>query len=208
MREPDPNLTLLDLLLIEVEKMGLAPVICFNKLDLATAEEWEHLRSVYRDSGYPLFFLSSRTGEGIDELKHQLEGKTTVLMGNSGVGKSTLINRLCPHAMMETGVISEKLRRGRHTTRHTELFFAGAGTYLMDTPGFSAMELTGVEPEQLRFYYNEFNPYYPDCRFNDCMHTEERDCAVKRAVEEGAISRERYEQYRTLLNDIRNRKKY
>ncbi len=207
-RRPDPNLSLLDRLLIEVEQKELDPVICFNKTDAAKPGDIERLMSIYRDAGYPIFFISCATGEGIEELKLQLAHKTTVLMGNSGVGKSTLINLLCPQAQMETGDISEKLKRGRHTTRHTELFYLSEDTYLMDTPGFSAMDLIGPEAVDLRFYYREFDPYYPDCRFNDCTHTEEKDCAVRAAVVRGDINRDRYEQYKEIYYEIRNRKKY
>ena len=207
-RKPEPNLTLLDRLLIEVEQKNLDPLICFNKIDLAEERDVTRIRDIYRDSGYPLFFISCFTGNGIEELKCSLSHKTTVLMGNSGVGKSTLINLLCPQAQMETGAISEKLRRGRHTTRHTELFYLSEDSYLMDTPGFSAMELVGPESVDLRFYYKEFDPYYSDCRFNDCTHTEEKDCAVIAAVDRGDISRDRYEQYREIFYEIKNRKKY
>ena len=206
--QPKPNLALLDRLLIEVEQKELEPVICFNKTDLAMEGEIKALKDIYRGSGYPLCFISCVTGEGIDALKLLLAHKTTVLMGNSGVGKSTLINLLCPQAQMETGAISEKLKRGRHTTRHTELFYLSEDTYLMDTPGFSAMELIGPEAADIRFYYKEFDPYYPECRFNDCTHTEEKDCAVLQAVRRGEISRARYEQYREIYTEIKNRKKY
>lgn len=205
---PEPNLVLLDRLLIEVEKNLLQPVICFNKADLARPGEEDRLRGIYRGSGYPLCFVSAATGEGMDGLRALLAGKTTVLMGNSGVGKSTLINLLCPMAAMETGTISEKLGRGRHTTRHTELFYLSEGTYLMDTPGFSAMEVTGIEAVDVRFYYNEFNAYYHDCFFNDCTHTGERGCAVRDAVDGGKISPERYAQYREIYTEIKSRKKY
>ena len=205
---PEPNLVLLDKLLIEVESRKLDPVICFNKADLAREGELDRLRDIYRGTGFPLCFVSGATGAGTGELKRLLAGKTTVLMGNSGVGKSTLINLLCPLAAMETGSISEKLGRGRHTTRHTELFYVSEGTYLMDTPGFSAMEVTEIEAPDVRYYYGEFNGYYHDCRFNDCTHTEERDCAVKQAVRDGKISRERYLQYREIYTEIKNRKKY
>ncbi|MBO4289944.1 MAG: ribosome small subunit-dependent GTPase A [Lachnospiraceae bacterium] len=207
-RRPEPNLALLDRLLIEVEKKQLDPVICFNKTDLAAPGDIERLKSIYRDAGYQMYFISCATGEGIDELGQCLAHKTTVLMGNSGVGKSTLINLLCPQAQMETGAISEKLKRGRHTTRHTELFYLSEDTFLMDTPGFSAMELLLDDAVDLRFYYKEFDPWYPQCRFNDCTHTEEKDCAVRAAVERGEISRERYEQYKEIYLEIKNRKKY
>ena len=207
-RKPEPNTGLLDRLLIEVEQKELEPVICFNKTDLAEPGDVDRLKTVYRDAGYPLHFISCATGEGIESLRQRLAHKTTVLMGNSGVGKSTLINLLCPQAQMETGAISEKLKRGRHTTRHTELFYLSEDSYLMDTPGFSAMELILPDPADLRFYYKEFDPWYPKCRFNDCTHTEEKDCAVRTAVQEGRINGERYEQYKEIYLEIKNRKRY
>ncbi len=205
---PEPNLVTLDKLLISVEAEGLKPVICFNKTDLASAEARNRLASIYRGSGHKMLFVSAATGEGIESLKAELANKTTVLMGNSGVGKSSLVNTLCPEAGMETGSISEKLGRGRHTTRYSELFFVSEGTYIMDTPGFSAFDAANIAELDIRFFYEEFTPYYQDCRFNDCVHIYENDCGVKSAAESGCIPRERYENYREIYNEILSKKHY
>lgn len=206
---PDPNLNLLDRLLVSMEVRGLPVLLCFNKEDLdPEGMREERLRGIYRDSGYPLYFLSVQEDRGVTAFAQALTGKTTVLAGPSGVGKSSLMNRLQPEAGMETGAVSEKLGRGRHTTRHSELFCLGPETYLMDTPGFTALDLEQVECGQLREYYPEFVSLQGQCRFPDCVHVGERDCAVKTAATEGRLSRERYENYLQIYQELKSRKPY
>ena len=206
---PDPNLNLLDRLLVSMEVRGLPVLLCFNKMDLdPEGAREERLRGIYRDSGYPLYFLSVQEDRGIAVFAQALAGKTTVLAGPFGVGKSSLMNRLQPEAGMETGAVSEKLGRGRHTTRHSELFCLGPETYLMDTPGFTALDLEQVECGQLREYYPEFVSLQGQCRFPDCVHVGERDCAVKTAAAEGRLSRERYENYLQIYQELKSRKPY
>lgn len=205
---PRPNLDLLDKFLISMEMQEIPVVLCFNKMDLATEEERAEMMDIYADCGCELLELSASSGAGVERLRELLEGKTTALAGPSGVGKSTLTNALCPKAGMETGEISRKLERGKHTTRHSELLHLGNGTYLMDTPGFSALMLDALSYEELGDYYREFDPYVGECHYQPCSHVHEPECRVRRAVEENKIHPKRYESYRKLYEELKNRKKY
>ena len=204
-KEPDPSLNLLDRFLVMMGIQGIPCLICFNKADLKDPED---LAALYRRAGYEVCVVCAGTGEGIGQVRRLLEGKTTVMAGPSGVGKSSVMNRILPEAEAATGAVSEKLKRGRHTTRHTELFFVGRGTYLLDTPGFSSLDVTGIAPEELKLYYPEMERLEGRCRFQGCVHGKEPDCAVKEAVENGTISRERYENYLLLYEELKNRKRY
>lgn len=206
--EPEPNFQLLNRFLIMMEKQQVPVIICFNKMDLATEEEKEQLRRDYENSGCRVLFSSAQEGEGIPEIKSLLRGKTTVMAGPSGVGKSSTLNSISEEKQMETGAVSEKIKRGRHTTRHSELIYLGEDTYLMDTPGFSSLYLTDIDKEELRFYFPEFAEYENQCRFNGCSHIHEPGCAVKKALEEGKISRLRYEDYCYLYEELANARKW
>lgn len=206
--EPEPNFQLLNRFLIMMEKQQVPVIICFNKMDLATEEEKEQLRRDYENSGCRVLFSSAQEGEGIPEIKSLLKGKTTVMAGPSGVGKSSTLNSISEEKQMETGAVSEKIKRGRHTTRHSELIHLGEDTYLMDTPGFSSLYLTDIDKEELRFYFPEFAEYENQCRFNGCSHIHEPGCAVKEALEEGKISRLRYEDYCYLYEELANARKW
>lgn len=205
---PDPNYNLLDRFLITMEKQGLSALICFNKKDIAMPGELKELRAAYEGIGYRLLFVSGREKEGIDEIRQCLEGKTTVVAGPSGVGKSTIVNALYPDANMETGEISRKVQRGRHTTRHAQLFALSEDTFILDTPGFTSLSLGDMEKEELKGCYPEFSRYEEYCRFGGCAHISEPVCGVKMALEEGKISRVRYDNYVLLYNELKNRKKY
>lgn len=206
--EPEPNFQLLNRFLIMMEKQQVPVIICFNKMDLATEEEKEQLRRDYENSGCRVLFSSAQEGEGIPEIKSLLKGKTTVMAGPSGVGKSSTLNSISEEKQMETGAVSEKIKRGRHTTRHSELIHLGEDTYLMDTPGFSSLYLADIDKEELRFYFPEFAEYENQCRFNGCSHIHEPGCAVKEALEEGKISRLRYEDYCYLYEELANARKW
>lgn len=206
--EPEPNFQLLNRFLIMMEKQQIPVIICFNKMDLASEEEKEQLRQDYENSGCRVLFSSAREGEGIPEIRELLRGKTTVMAGPSGVGKSSTLNTISPKTQMETGAVSEKIKRGRHTTRHSELIYLGEKTFLMDTPGFSSLYLEDIDKEELRFYFPEFADYENQCRFNGCSHIHEPGCAVKQALEEGAISRMRYDDYCYLYEELANAKKW
>ena len=206
--KPNPNFNLLDRFLIQMTKQGLPCIICFNKSDIATRKEQESLRKAYETCGFQVLFISVAKQEGIDQVERLLKGKTTTVAGPSGVGKSSLINCLYPDAEMETGQISEKIDRGKHTTRHSQLFALGEDTFILDTPGFSSLDLFDVEKEQLKDYYPEFVAYEEQCRFRGCVHVSEPDCGVKKALAEGKISQVRYENYTLLYEELKAKKKY
>ncbi len=206
--KPDPNYNLLDRFLITMEQQKLPCVICFNKKDIATDEEKNELTAAYSGCGYEVLFVSGTQNDGIEEIKARLKGKTTVVAGPSGVGKSTIINALCPQAKMETGEISRKIERGRHTTRHAELFALSNDTFIMDTPGFTSLSLGEMEKEELQSFYPEFAEYEKECKFGGCAHISEPVCGVKEALAEGKISKVRYENYVLLYEELKNRKKY
>lgn len=206
--KPDPNYNLLDRFLITMEQQSLPCLICFNKQDIATEEEKQELIEAYGKSGYEVLFVSGKLQEGLDTIRERLEGKTTVVAGPSGVGKSTIINALYPQANMETGEISRKIERGKHTTRHAELFALSEDTFIFDTPGFTSLSLGEMEKEELQGFYPEFIPYEKYCKFAGCSHISEPVCGVKDALEKGDISRVRYENYKVLYEEIKNRRKY
>lgn len=205
---PKPNFNLLDRFLVMMEKQGVPVRICFNKKDLTDAGTIEEIRRRYAGSGYELLFISAKQEEGVEKVRGLLRGKTTTVAGPSGVGKSSLINRLQSEIFMETGTLSEKIERGRHTTRHTELMPVEADTYILDTPGFSSVELTGMEKEELGLYFPEIRDRADGCRFAGCAHLTEPDCMVRQALSDGGISPERYETYRSFYEDLKKRRKY
>lgn len=206
--KPAPNLNLLDRFLIMMQRQHISTIVCFNKMDIVNDEEIHLLQETYDKCGYQVVFTSAKREEGIDELKSLIEGKTTVLAGPSGVGKSSIINLLYPKANMETGMISTKIERGKHTTRHSELFSVGRNTYLFDTPGFSSLYLEDIEKEELCECFTEFKEFEPYCKFGGCVHINEPVCGVKDALEQGKISKVRYENYVVLYNELKNKKKY
>lgn len=207
-QKPQPNFNLLDRFLCMMEFQHVPVTICFNKLDLITEEEQESLRQIYEPAGYPVIFTSAMEECHIQELKQLLTEKTTAVAGPSGVGKSSLINALQDNIQMETGQISVKIERGKHTTRHSELIPISENTFIMDTPGFSSMDVPGFEKEDLWTCYPEFVDYEPYCRFQGCSHIHEPDCGIKNALEEGKISKIRYENYVLLYEELKNIRKY
>ncbi len=206
-KKPKPNFQVVDRFLIMAERCSMEAVICVNKCDLADEEELEQIKSVYGDI-YPVLFVSGKTGQGIASLNTYISGKRAAFAGPSGVGKSTITNRIIPEANMETGSVSSKTSRGRHTTRHVEIFETEEGGLVFDTPGFTSFDILEAEEDELAGCYPEFAPYLGQCRFDNCRHRKEPDCAVRRAVEEGSISRIRYESYLANLEEISSRKKY
>ena len=206
--KPNPNYNLLDRFLISMEKQNLPSVICFNKKDLASKQEQEELLGAYSGCGYQVLFVSGAQNQGIEEIRGCLAGKTTVVAGPSGVGKSTIINALYPNANMETGEISRKIERGKHTTRHAQLFALEEDTFIMDTPGFTSLSLGEMEKEELQGFSPEFEKYEKNCRFGGCAHLSEPVCGVKDALDAGKISRVRYNNYSILYEELKNRKKY
>lgn len=206
--KPNPNYNLLDRFLINMQRQFLPAVICFNKKDIATDKELKELSEAYGKCGYQVLFASGVKEQGLEEIRKCLKGKTTVVAGPSGVGKSTIINALYPEANMETGEISHKIDRGKHTTRHAQLFALSDDTFIMDTPGFTSLSLGDMEKEDLQECYPEFAKYEKYCRFGGCAHISEPGCGVKEALSEGRISKVRYDNYVTLYEELKNRKKY
>ena len=206
--KPNPNFNLLDRFLIRMERQNLPTIICFNKQDIATDDEKDALRKGYETCGYQVCFVSALENEGLEQIKALLAGKTTTVAGPSGVGKSSLINQLAPKANMATGAISEKIERGKHTTRHSEIIAMGEETYIVDTPGFTSLDISEITKEELGSYYPEFAQYEPCCKFSGCAHISEPSCGVKDAVEAGKISRVRYENYKVLYQELKEQKRY
>lgn len=205
---PEPNFNLLDRFLVMMEKQGIYSVILFNKKDLVPDKAIEEVRARYAGSGYRTEFVCAVREEGVGLVRGLLKGKTTTVAGPSGVGKSSLINLLQQEQHMETGAVSEKIDRGRHTTRHTELLYVEEDTYILDTPGFSSLDLIGVEKEELGSYFPEIRKREGDCRFVGCAHLSEPDCAVRKALADGEISQSRYENYRLFYEELKAKRKY
>ena len=212
--KPNPSYNLLDRFLIMMRQQDLPVVICFNKQDIATKEEQDARMDAYEKCGYKVMFISVAENTGIDDLKEVLRGKTSVVAGPSGVGKSSLLNLLHPEGDRQTGELSRKIDRGKNTTRHSELFFVPAlsdendHTFVMDTPGFTSLEMRDVTTDTLQNYYPEFAEFEPECKFGGCSHITEPVCGVKMAVDRGDIARERYDNYCLLYEELKGQKQY
>ncbi|MGV3024681.1 ribosome small subunit-dependent GTPase A [Clostridium thermobutyricum] len=206
-KNPDLNFDLLNRFLVLCESNNIKAIVCLNKVDLVDEEERNLLKEKINEIGYDVLFINAKAGIGIESLKERIKGNVTVLCGPSGAGKSTLINKLTNKDHMETGSVSEKLGRGKHTTRHSELIEVENG-YIVDTPGFSTLDITFIEKEELKNYFPDFEEYNNSCKFRGCMHHKEPGCSVKEAVEEGKINKFRYEFYIRTLEEILNGRKY
>ncbi len=208
--EPAPNTLVLDKLIAIAEHKEIDPAVVITKADLQK-DQAVVFADIYRGCGFDVFVVSNETGEGVDQVRAYLQGKLSAFCGNSGVGKSSLLNRIDERLQLETAHISQKLGRGRHTTRHVELYELPEGGYIADTPGFSSVDLERCEvilKDQLQYCFREFEEYIPQCKFTSCSHTCEKGCAVIRAVEEGKIPISRHENYRALYEDAKNIKEW
>lgn len=206
--KPSPNTMIIDTVIAICEHKGIEPVIVFNKSDLG---DFDELADIYKNAGYKVIVTSAVSGNGVKEIGTELESGISVFTGNSGVGKSSILNSLIPSLKLETGEISEKLGRGRHTTRHAQLFESGFGGYVADTAGFATVEVDKNDysfKENLENLFIEFEDYTLSCKFNGCSHTGEKGCAVCGAVENGKISVSRYESYKSLYNELKDLKKW
>lgn len=203
LKAPNPNLNLLDKFLVVMEYQNIETIICFNKTDIGDKDFADELATIYRNAGYKVIFTSATENEGVEEVKKALKGKSTVFAGPSGVGKSSMLNAIKQDAVMETGELSEKIDRGKHTTRHSEIFKTDDDTYVFDTPGFGSLFIPGMTKEKLEDCFPEFSLYTNECRFIGCAHIDEPDCAVKVALEEGKINESRYESYKAFYNELK-----
>lgn len=201
-RNPDISFALLDRFLVLAEQAHLAIIICINKTDLTDGQPLQDMLEMYRNIGYRVMTTTAKEGRGIGELKQLLTGHTTVFAGPSGAGKSTLLNAVQPGFALQTGAVSAKIGRGKHTTRFAQLLALDAGGYVVDTPGFSSIEFTGMAAECLAHYFPEIAARNGFCKFSPCLHWKEPQCRVKEAVDQGVISKERYAHYRQFLREI------
>jgi len=206
--KPKPNFNLLDRFLVMMEQQDIETIICFNKVDIDEVEDGCKYQEIYEKCGYRTLTVSAKQGVGIEALKELLAGRTTTVAGPSGVGKSSLINRLQSGICMETGEISRKIERGKHTTRHAEVFVVSGDTFVMDTPGFSSLYVNEIQARDLWNYFPEMKDAEQECRFTGCCHMEEPDCGVKNRVRLGEIAKQRYESYRQLYTELSQIKRY
>ncbi|WP_288760126.1 ribosome small subunit-dependent GTPase A [uncultured Veillonella sp.] len=203
---PDINSLLLDKLLVMIEHADIPLVVCINKSDLAD-ETMAEIVERYQKVGYTVVMTSTYTGEGIDTLRRILDGHVSAFAGPSGVGKSSLLNAVEPDFAFQTGEVSDKIKRGRHTTRHASLYALNDHSFIMDTPGFSAIDFSDISPERLTSLYPEFMTYEDGCKFSPCYHEHEPVCTVKEAVESGIIHKERYASYLAIREEIVSQRK-
>jgi len=206
MASPSPNFILMDKLLVLGQYHGVTPVVLLNKIELVTAEAVEKVRRDYEATGFDVIFVSVKENTGIEALKKVLKDKVNVFAGPSGVGKSSITNALKPGLELKVGEVSGRIGRGRHTTRHSELIELPSGGYVLDTPGFSSLEILDIPKEALKDYYPEFRAASENCRYGDCSHISETDCGVKTAVAEHRISRSRYGSYAYLYEELKKQK--
>ena len=206
-KNPTPHLSLLDRFIVLAERENLEIVIILTKIDLDDDNTFEKIKNIYEPCGYKVIGVSNLENKNIDKVKEELKDNTVVFAGPSGVGKSSLLNQIDSNFQLKTGDVSDKIKRGKHTTRHAELFEIKFGGMVADTPGFSSLTLDDIEDIDLKDYFIEFEDY-DDCKFGSrCIHQNEPNCAVKEAVENGEIPKERYESYIQLLNEIRQGKR-
>ncbi len=205
--KPKPNTVIIDKMTVLAEKNDITPVIIITKTDLASHDE---LKAIYESTGYKVYSFSIEDAGELEAIKEELKNSLCAFTGNSGVGKSTLINALSDGLKLETGEISDKLGRGRHTTRQAEVFQVGEGL-VIDTAGFSSIDFTmdnRIYSEELQYYFNEFSEHIGDCRFNGCRHLGDKGCRICQLIDEGVISRSRHESYKTIFNEIKDNKKW
>lgn len=208
MKNPDPNLWLVDRFILLAESQNVNIVICITKVDLETAEEVAKLKMIYEKAGFRVILINNKAGEGIEELRKELQDEITVFAGPSGAGKSSLLNNVDPRLKLQTGDVSDKTKRGKHTTRHVELFKLETGGYVLDTPGFSSMDIAYIGEEEVKDYFRDFEQPSQECKYRGCMHIGEPHCKIKEMVEHGEISANRYEHYLDFVKELKDNRRY
>lgn len=204
---PKVDLLLLDKLLVMYQMSGIKPFICVNKID-GVDNDTCMIQRVYQKAGYNVVVVSAKDGIGIDLLKHLIKDVTTIFTGQSGVGKSSIINRIKKDNVFDVGMLSKKISRGKNTTRHVELTNIDEGGFVADSPGFSSVKIDNLDSEKLQYYYPEFEDHIRDCKFTGCSHIKEIDCKIKKALEDGTIDKGRYNRYIEIYTDLNNKRKY
>lgn len=204
-RDPDPDLLMADKLILAAKMMDIIPILVLNKCDMSMDTEISAIEKQYAKSGIPFYPVSARSGAGLAGLIEEMGKGTLALAGQSGVGKSSLVNALAGEALMDIGDLSQKIARGKHTTRHVELIELKEDLYLVDTPGFSLLELNTIDAGQVRSFMDEYAPYEGQCRFAGCLHDHEPGCAVKAAIEAGDLDKDRHDRYKIILDEIKVR---
>lgn len=204
-KNPKPDLIMLDKQLAFAEFIGVKAVIVLNKIDLDKDKQFEQIKSIYENIGYKVIKTMAKEAKGIDEVKRILNNNVNVFSGNSGVGKSTLINAIFEKEITEEGQISQKNKRGKNTTTKTRLYEIEKNTYIADTPGFSTFEISEIESKELAKYFKEFNKYINKCEFIDCTHIKEENCGLKKAIEDGKIHKDRYERFCKIYNELKEK---
>lgn len=204
--DPSPDLMLLDKQIVMAEKNGVEPIICINKIDLDA--EYSDIIETYENIGYQVITTTAKNGIGIDKIARLINNKITAFSGNSGVGKSALTNNIFNEEVAIEGETSEKLQRGKHTTKHVELYEFAKNSFIADTPGFSSFDVEGINAKDLAEYFIEFNNYIPDCEYRSCTHIKELNCGVKKAVSKRKIDKGRYERYVALYEKMKGDKKW
>ena len=208
LKNPDPHLNLLDRIITFSEYTGLKTVICFNKADIVSDDFIEDYREIYEKIGYQVIVTSVKDEKGKEELIEVLKNEITVFAGPSGAGKSSLLNMIQPNLKLRTGEISRKIKRGKHTTRHTELISLNEGGWVVDTPGFANLDVSFIDENRLGEYFKEIDDCRHQCKFNNCMHLNEPKCAVKEKLNKGEMARSRYDSYTLILNEIRENRRF
>ena len=202
-KHPKPDLLMLDKQICYAESLDIKPIIVLNKIDLA--DSYKQIEKIYKKIGYKVILTNAKVGEGIKELQKELKGKISAFSGNSGVGKSTIINALFKKEMTEEGEISTKNKKGKNTTTDVKLYELDNDTYIADTPGFSSFEITEIESKDLEKYFIEFKKHIRNCEFVGCTHIKEQNCGIKNALENGKISQERYDRFCTIYNELKDK---
>ena len=206
MKLPNPDLLLLDKQLVYAEYNKIKPIICLNKIDLEEEETIDYIARIYKNIGYEVIKTDAKNAVGVDKLKEKLKNNITAFSGNSGVGKSTLINKIFNEKLTEEGILSKKNKRGKNTTTQVTLYKIEENSYIADTPGFSTFDINEIEEKDLANYFIEFKPYIEKCQYADCSHKKEKNCGIKKALEQGKISKERYNNFFVLGTGLKTKK--